>query len=105
MREECFTHFIISTRAISTSAIGINIAFSCYLHIFHSFSGHLRCFIANFLVLIFLGLFCVCAILIAFSISAPFHVEEEFNCWRELKVKLNLNASCQAARRSNVTAR
>ena len=35
----------------------------------------------------------------------PFHAEEDFNCWRELKVKLNLNASCQAARRSNVTAR
>ena len=29
MREECFTHFIISTRAISTSAISINNAFFC----------------------------------------------------------------------------
>ena len=44
--------------------------FSCYLQIFHSFIGHLRCFVANLLVLIFLGLFCICAILIAFSISA-----------------------------------
>ena len=61
MREECFTHFIISTRAIS-----INNACSCYLQIFHSFIGHLRCFVANSLVLIFLGLFCICAILIAF---------------------------------------
>ena len=69
MREECFTHCIISTRAISTSAISINNAFSCYLQIFHSFIGHLRCFVANFLVLIFLGLFCICAILIVFSIS------------------------------------
>ena len=42
---------------------------SCYLQFFHSFIGHLRCFVANFLVLIFLGLFCICAILIAFSIS------------------------------------
>ena len=32
-------------------------------------SGHLNCFVANSLVLIFLGLFCICAILIAFSIS------------------------------------
>ena len=57
MREECFTHFIISTRAITTSAISINNAFSCYLQIFHSFIGHLRCFVANLLVLIFLNLF------------------------------------------------
>ena len=48
MREECFTHFIISTRAISTSAISINNAFSCYLQIFHNFIGNLRCFIAIF---------------------------------------------------------
>ena len=60
MREECFTHFIISTRAISTSAISINNAFSCYLQIFHSFIGYLRCFVANFLVLIFLALFYLC---------------------------------------------
>ena len=73
MREECFTHCIISTRAISTSAISINNAFSCYLQIFHSFIGHLRCFVAIFLVLIFLGLFCICAILIAFSISVREH--------------------------------
>ena len=33
-------------------------------------SGHLNCFVANSLVLIFLGLFCICAIFIAFSISA-----------------------------------
>ena len=64
-------HFIISTRAISTSAISKNNAFSCYLQIFHSFIGHLRCFVANLLVLIFLGIFCICAILIAFSISGP----------------------------------
>ena len=57
MREECFTHFIINTRAISTSAISINNAFSCYLQIFHCFIGHLRCFVANFLVLIFFGPF------------------------------------------------
>ena len=69
MREECFTHFIISTRAISTSAISINNACSCYLQICHTFIGHLRCFVANLLVLIFVGLFCICAILIAFSIS------------------------------------
>ena len=31
--------------------------FSCYLQIFHSFIGHLRCFVAIFLVLIFLGPF------------------------------------------------
>ena len=37
MREECFPHFIISTRAIS-----INNACSCYLQIFPSFIGHLR---------------------------------------------------------------
>ena len=74
MHEECFTHFIISTRAISTSAISINNACSCYLQIFHSFIGHLRCFVANLLVLIFLGLFCICAILIAFSISAKVFV-------------------------------
>ena len=65
MREECYTHCIISTRAIS-----INNAFSCYLQIFHSLIGHLHCFVAIFLVLIFLGIFCICAILIAFSISA-----------------------------------
>ena len=47
--------------------------FSCYLQIFHSFIGHLRCFVANLLVLIFLGLFCICAILIAFSISGYQH--------------------------------
>ena len=52
MREECFTHFIINTRAIS-----INNAFSCYLQIFHSFIGNLRCFVANILVLIFLAFF------------------------------------------------
>ena len=66
MREECFTHFIISTRAISTSAISINNACSCYLQIFRSLLVILRCFLANILVLIFLGLFCICAILIAF---------------------------------------
>ena len=60
MREECFTHCIISTRAISTSAMSINNAFSCYLQIFHSFIGHLCCFVANFLVLILFGLFCLC---------------------------------------------
>ena len=69
MREECFTHCIINTRAISTSAISMNNAFSCYLQIFHSFIGHLRYFVANLLVLIYLGLFCICAILITFSIS------------------------------------
>ena len=31
--------------------------FSCYLQIFHSFIGPLRCFVANLLVLICLGLF------------------------------------------------
>ena len=61
MREECFTHFIISTRAISTSTISINNGFLCYLQIFHSFIGHLLCFLAIFLVLIFLGLFCISA--------------------------------------------
>ena len=81
MREECFTHFISSTRAISASAISINNAFSCYLQIFHSFIGYLRCFVANFLVLIFLGLFCICAILIAFSIS-------EKNVWTSQSNKL-----------------
>ena len=35
MREECYTHCIISTRAIS-----INSAFSCYLQIFHCFIGY-----------------------------------------------------------------
>ena len=60
MCEEFFTHFIINTRAISTSAISINNAFSCYLQIFHSFIGHLCCFVANFLVLILFGLFCLC---------------------------------------------
>ena len=49
MREECYTHCIISTRAISTSAISTiaistsaistNSAFSCNLQIFHSFIG------------------------------------------------------------------
>ena len=43
------------------------------LAMFHSFIGHLRCFAAIFLVLIFLGLFCICAILIAFSISVYNH--------------------------------
>ena len=62
MLEEYYTHCIISTRAISTGAISINSAFSCYLQIFHSFIGYLRCFIANLLVLIFLDLFCICAI-------------------------------------------
>ena len=62
MREESFSRCIISTRAISTSAISINSAFSCYLQICHIFFGYLRCFVAIFLVLIFWGLFCVCAI-------------------------------------------
>ena len=52
MREECFTHCIIITGAIS-----INNAFSCYLQICHSFIGHLRCFVANLFVLIFFGPF------------------------------------------------
>ena len=67
MCEECYTHCIISTRAISTSAISIDSAFSCYLQIFHSFVGYLRCFVAIFLVLIFLGLSCFCALLNRFS--------------------------------------
>ena len=54
--------------------------FSGYLQIFHSFIGHLRCFVANFLVLIFLGLFCICAILIAFSISAHLLLKKIKSC-------------------------
>ena len=48
MREECFTHCIISTRAISTSAISINNAFSCYLQIFHSFFWSFTLFCREF---------------------------------------------------------
>ena len=75
MREECFTHFIISTRAISTSAISINNAFSCYLQIFHSFIGYLRCFVANFLVLKILGFFFVSVLFKSFF----------FHLWLEIK--------------------
>ena len=60
--QKCLCYFSAPVLFFSTSAISINNAFSCYLQIFHSFIGHL-------LVLIFLGLFCICAILIAFSIS------------------------------------
>ena len=70
--------------------------FSCYLQIFHSFIGHLRCFVANLLVLIFLGLFCICAILIAFSISGQGgrHVQSKvYKTWNVLKLSV-LGRSC-----------
>ena len=66
IREECYTHCYITTRVTSTSANSTNSAFSCYLKIFHSFIGYLRYFVANCLVLIFVVLFCICAI------SSPF---------------------------------
>ena len=79
--------------------------FSCYLQIFHSLIGHLRCFVAIFFVVIFWAFFCICAILIAFSISdyqsliqyehmcnacfiSRFHIYgDNFTIWRYLYVQ------------------
>ena len=69
MCEECYTHCIISTRAISTSAISINSALFMLFADFFSSIGYLRCFVATFSVILFLGCFLYLCYLNRFSIE------------------------------------
>ena len=63
-KEKCVRRVLYIRTGAQTGAVNINNAFFMIfnLQIFHSFIGHLRCFVANFLVPIILGLFCICAI-------------------------------------------
>ena len=61
MREECYTHCIISTRAISTSAISINSA-TYFMQIVVWFHWLFTLFCPNFFGADIFGPFCICAI-------------------------------------------
>ena len=64
-----YTDCIISSRAISTSAISIDSALLMLFADFYSSIGYLRCFVATFSVIFFLGCFLYMCYLNRFSIE------------------------------------